>query len=220
MIFIIRKAHRALDDAMATATTSYSPLHIFIDKDIQKINHLYYPRNRYELDRVNFKNGTELEVIPKKKLSSLKAPSLVTLKGENGIILYALPFKGSQNDMEAVMDKVQTLGWETLTIKLHGPLIEILIHFNNLFTKLDSSTRTEIIKHLWNEHLPGKQPSQKSELEEDIEGPTICRDFGDFFIVNHLVPEQLIIYPIQVCIQKLNLFLDTQVIEKVDSIYK
>jgi len=191
-----KKAHRALDDAMATAQLLIRYLHIFIDKDIQKINHLYYPRNRYELDRVNFKKGAELGDI-KKKLSALKAPGLVTLKGENGIILYALPFRGSENDMNVVMDKVQTLEWETLTIKLHGPLIEILIHFNNLFTKLDSQTRSEIIKHLWSEYLPGKQPLVKSELEEDIEGPIIGKDFGDFFIVNHLVPEQLIIYPIQ-----------------------
>ncbi|MCO4792178.1 MAG: 3'-5' exonuclease [Bacteriovoracaceae bacterium] len=191
-----KKAHRALDDAMATAQLLTTYLHIFIDKEIQKINHLYYPRNRYELDRVNFKKGSPLEEIST-KLSQLKAPGLVTLKGENGIILYALPFRGSKNDQDLILEKVKELDWETFTIKLHGPLIEILIHFNNLFTKLDNATRSEIIKHLWKEYLPGKQAVHRSEMSEDLEGPMLGKDFGDFLIVNHLVPEQLIIYPIQ-----------------------
>ena len=45
-----KQAHRALDDAKATANLLLKYLHIFIKKNITKINHLYYPRNRYELD--------------------------------------------------------------------------------------------------------------------------------------------------------------------------
>ena len=48
-------AHRALDDADATAKLFLKYLDIFKAKGIKKINHLYYPKNRFELDLTHFK---------------------------------------------------------------------------------------------------------------------------------------------------------------------
>ena len=117
-----QKAHRALDDAMATAKLLIKYLNIFISKDIQKLNHLYYPRNKYELDQYHFKRNLEnpnqtTEILC--KLSSVKASSLVTLKGVNGVILYSLPFTGKREQIELIEQKVKDLDWRTLTIKLY-----------------------------------------------------------------------------------------------------
>ena len=49
------KAHRALDDALASARLMLKYLDIYIDKWNKKVNHLYYPRNKYELDRLQIK---------------------------------------------------------------------------------------------------------------------------------------------------------------------
>ncbi len=205
------KAHRALDDALATADLLVNYLNIFISKGIQKINHLYYPRNRYELDRTNFKKGTPTATILE-KADSIKSPSLISLKGVNGIILYSLPFNNTQPDRELIAEKINNLPWETITIKLFGPLIEILIHFNSLFTKLEVNTRQEIINHLWKQYLPPHFKKQKklrpndsdnsndsSKLQEEKVPSTAQVDeaLGDFLIIHHLVPEQLIIYPLQ-----------------------
>jgi DNA polymerase-3 subunit alpha (Gram-positive type) len=197
-IFNIRhsKAHRALDDAKATAELLLNYLKIFIDKEIQKPNHLYYPRNRYELDRIHYKvENHGLEVI-EKKLKKLKTPALVTLKGENGIILYSLPCLQKPEEHKFILDKLKETDWKTATIKLFGPYLEALIHFNNLFSKMEPAARGETIRLMWELHLPGTKLPPKGQ-EHLIPDVNVDRDFGDFVIAHHLVPEQMIIFPIQ-----------------------
>lgn len=191
------QAHRALDDAIATAELLLIYLNIFIDKGIQKVNHLYYPRNRYELDRANFKKGHSLEDI-EKKLDKIKTPFLWSIKGENGVILHALPCYNTSNEKTYLNQKLKEIDWETLTIRLMGPFIEALVHFNSLFNKLDVSHKAEVIDFLWNEHLPGKRPKRlPTDEQRDPNSPNsiLEKELGDFFISYHLVPDQFIIYP-------------------------
>ncbi len=190
------KAHRALDDAKATAELLLNYLKIFIDKDIQKINHLYYPRNRYELDRIHFKSDQcKVEDI-EAKLKKLKTPSLITLKGENGIILYSLPYTQKESETQFILDKLNTSPWLTATIKLFGPFLEVLVHFNNLFSKMEPGARGETIRLMWDNYLPGQKLPPKGQ-EHLLVKQTPEQEFGDFVIAHHLVPEQMIIFPIQ-----------------------
>jgi len=190
------KAHRALDDAKATAELLLNYLKIFIDKDIQKINHLYYPRNRYELDRIHFKSDQcNLDDI-KSKLEKLKTPSLITLKGENGIILYSLPYTQKESETQFILEKLKESPWLTATIKLFGPFLEVLVHFNNLFSKMEPSARGETIRLMWENYLPGQKLPPKGQEHLQIK-PVLDQEFGDFVIAHHLVPEQMIIFPIQ-----------------------
>lgn len=189
------KAHRALDDALATAGLLLNYLNIFIDKDIQKINHLYYPRNRYELDRINFRRETPKAEI-EKKLKRLKSSSIVTFKGDQGVILYALPclpLSESPKLLSLVLEKMEALDWELMTIRIMGPLIEALVHFAPLFHKLDTVFKHEIIDHLWDAHLPGERPKDPTS-DQQLEA--LSQELGDFFIAHHLVPEQLVLYPL------------------------
>lgn len=196
-----RKAHRALDDASATAELLLNYLKIFIDKKIQKINHLYYPRNRYELDRIHFKRDEDNEEI-KKNLSSMRTPGLITFKGENGVILFALPLRNSTKEKEFISEQIDKIDWEMITIRLYGPFLESLVHFSNLFSKLEPPVRAEVLKFLWEEHLPSlKMPAKVAEEGAPTE-PILERKFGDFVITNHLVPEQMIIFPIAALHQK------------------
>ena len=75
-----QKAHRALDDAMASAHLLLKYLDIFIQKNINKVNSLYYPKNKFELDRINFKKDASIELIFE-KIDSLKVPFTLTIKG-------------------------------------------------------------------------------------------------------------------------------------------
>lgn len=191
-----KKAHRALDDAKATAELLLNYLKIFINKDVRKINHLYYPRNRYELDRIHYKKGTDSEIILN-KMDSLQTPSLITIKGENGVILYSLPSLNGEKEKEVLKTKLDSLDWETATIKLFGPLIEAFIQFNHLFTKLEPNVRTEVLKFLWKNHLPKmKMPNRSGTINPEDIPEVLGKDFGDFFISHHLVPEQMVIYPL------------------------
>ena len=189
-----KKAHRALDDAQATAGLLLTYLNIFIKKEVQKVNHLYYPRNKYELDRINFKRGYSNEKIIK-RLKNIYPPYLCTIKGDNGVILFTLPCINRSEERKYIEQKLKTLKWYTVTIRLFGPFIEAFANFNNLFIKLNEETKNEIINFLWKIHLPEKDiPDYKDHQNENFTIPT--KKIGDFIMANHLVPEQFIIFPI------------------------
>ena len=190
-----KKAHRALDDAKASADLLLKYLEIFIEKGIQKVNHLYYPRNRFELDRAHYKKTDDHDYIVE-KVSQIKTSALITIKGENGLILFSLPIRNGKKESQFISEYMKKTDWQTLTIRLFGPFIEALVNFNNLFTKIDLTIRNEIIKHLWLQHLPG-QKSQFKHIDELLSEPIISKDFGDFIILDHLIPDQMVIYPLK-----------------------
>lgn len=194
-----RKAHRAEDDAFATAELLINYLKIFISKEVTKINHLYYPRNRYELDRVHYREGTDVQIILE-KFDSIKHPTLITIKGENGTILSAIPCHGINQEKEFVERKLKELDWKMVSINLYGDYIEPLIQLNGVFNKLGPQEKTETMKFLWSHNLPGKKLSQKVVKEEvekdDTKLHLIDEEIADFIICHHLVPEQMIIFPI------------------------
>ncbi|MCK5072787.1 MAG: 3'-5' exonuclease [Bacteriovoracaceae bacterium] len=203
-----KQAHRALDDAKATANLLLKYLHIFIKKNITKINHLYYPRNRYELDLLNLKSNNEKKNL-EKSLSSFKCPFLITLKGQNGVILFALPCHHSKKEISFIIEKAAKLPWKTATIKLYGSLMESIIHFNNHFSKIENDLRNEIIQFFWKEHLRHyKMPDTPASDGPGLDKSTIeisDKKFGDFIVMGHLVPEQFIVYPIKSLHQKSSL---------------
>lgn len=195
------QAHRALDDAEATANLLIKYLKIFIAKDIPKINHLYYPRNRYELDRINYKKSTDFSEI-KNKIYEIKSSSLITLKGENGVILFSYPLSpASKENPEThfVLQHIEEMDWEMLTIRMTGPFIESLIHFTPLFNKLEAQLKFDVINQLWKSHIQEDRPCPSDSSDEglsEVENDKGLEDHGDFLIAHHLVPEQLIIYPL------------------------
>ncbi|MCY4523376.1 MAG: 3'-5' exonuclease [Halobacteriovoraceae bacterium] len=190
-----KKAHRALDDAQATAKLLINYLNVFIQKNVQKINHLYYPRNRYELDRIHYKRSVQNNVIMK-KLQKIQSPYLCTIKGEkDGIVLFSIPCCNLPQEREFIEKQINSLSWHTLTIRLFGNFIEAFVYFNNLFVNVKEELREETINFLWKTHLPETAiPVPKSP--NDGFSPIESKDIGDFAIVNHLIPEQFIIFPV------------------------
>jgi len=189
-----KKAHRALDDAMATAELLMKYLNIFIDKNIAKVNHLYYPKNRYELDRINYKKQTDYSELTK-RIQKLKTPFMITLKGTKGVILFTLPCNNSKNEKNLITEMMGELDWKTATVRLFGSFIEAFVNFNNYFVILDNKTRSDIIKFLWQEHLPTKKskPTSNEKFSQDTFREEIV---NDFIVTTHLVPEQFVIFPI------------------------
>ncbi|MBT3234629.1 MAG: 3'-5' exonuclease [Bdellovibrionales bacterium] len=183
-----RKAHRALDDAMATAQLLINYLHIFIDKRITKLNHIYYPRNRYELDRINLSSDeySANEVV--RHIQKISVPHLISIKGEKGVILYALPCINGQDEQSTLFEQLTTLNWKIVSIRLFGTLLEGVIHFNTLFSKLTPLKRQEIVEHLYATHLPALEEKKRRQNENKL---------PQFIVVPHLVPEQYLIYPLQ-----------------------
>jgi DNA polymerase-3 subunit alpha (Gram-positive type) len=191
-----KKAHRAIDDAKATAELLLVYLSIFIEKKIAKINHLYYPKNRYELDRKTFKKGSKGHWA---FLKSLATPHLITVKGENGIILLAYPNSNLNDEIEFLRSQIKDLPWTSITVKLYGDFLEAFINYLPHFQKMSQEVRQETLSTLYKKHLNRQPPvngRNKDPLTVNQEKDKEKKTLGDFVIVPHLVPEQINIFPI------------------------
>ena len=190
-----RKAHRALDDALASAELLLKYLTIFIHKNIHKVNSLYYPKNKFELDRINYKDDTPIaEIIG--LIDSIKTPILITLKGREGVVLFSFPSLSTQEETSYIISKIKDTPYETLTIKMIGPFFQGLIEMSTYFSKLSETLQFETIQKLCEFH-------QLSFHEVIVEKPI---EFShDFVIMNHLIPEQYIIYPLHSLHHKMEL---------------
>ncbi len=193
-----RKAHRAIDDAKATAELLLIYLNIFIEKKINKINHLYYPKNRYELDRRTIKRGTKGYF---KFIENVKTPYLLTVKGENGIILLAQPVTNQPGELQFIQRQLRKLPWQNLTIKMYGDFLEAFINYIPHFQKMEVELRKESVELLYMTYLERNYSSvakEKDLLTINQEKEREKKSLGDFFVIPHLVPEQLVIAPLHI----------------------
>jgi DNA polymerase-3 subunit alpha (Gram-positive type) len=172
-------AHRAKDDAIATAKLLLKFIDIFIEKDIQKINHLYYPRNKFELDRLHFDDSTSTKKIIELMLGH-DCPMTLTLKGDAGLIQAVLPIENIKEDAKEVEDIVSQIQWKRATLKLTHPLIEGFFLLNSHYLKLTQEVRSRII-----EFLQKKYKTQETSIK--------C-DQLDFVLTNHLIKNQVCLF--------------------------
>lgn len=172
------QAHRAMEDAKATAELFITFLKFFIEKKVKKVNHLYYPRNKYELDRIHFESKSDLPEILQ-TLEKMESPGFVILKGPQGILLTVLPIHKISDDYNFVKEHLENLNWTQATLRLISPYIEVLFAINMHFDKLPLENRDVILDHLSKKF----QKAQTFDLEK-----------FDFLVTRHLIPEQMSVY--------------------------
>lgn len=175
------KAHRAHDDALATAKLLLKYLEIFIEKGISKVNQLYYPRNKFELDRIHFSPSADRSKILEIILEN-DNPMLITLKGDKGVILGALPAHAPPKEIEFITDFISKNKWKRLTLRLLNPFLEGLLHFNNHLLKFEGDNKESLVKYLGQRYA-----NAQKTCEQKVENL-------DFVLAPHLVKEQVIVY--------------------------
>lgn len=188
------KAHRALDDARITAHLLIKFLQVFIDKGLNKVNNIYYPKNKFELDRFHYKKGQSLDDQSFfDKISHISSPFTITFKGPEGIILNSLPLHPTKEEILFVQENMKLLPWETISVKLSGPYIQGLLECLNSINKMPEKERKEMISTL----LRFNPQVEKVELASYK-----ISALADFLIVNHLIPQQYVVYPLECLHQK------------------
>ena len=175
-------AHRAHDDARATAKLLLKFLDIFIDKGIKKVNQLYYPKNKFELDRVHFEQSDSQESILE-KIKTNNCPQLVILKGDRGLILGALPLENPKEGIEFVAEFLKSVDWKIVTIKLIKPVLEGIFQFNNHYMKYSDEMRSNLLTYL----------SKRHETDIEIQKEFMTTSM-DFVITHHLIKEQIVVH--------------------------
>lgn len=174
-------AHRATSDAEATAKLLVKYLDIFIKKGIKKVNQLYYPRNRFELDRLHISREEGKEKILKIALANPTSMQII-LKGERGLILGLLPLQNPQEEKEILSLFLDSCDWNMATIILLSPVLEALFQFNNHYMKYEEHPRQLVLNYLIERYAKNEVP-EANKLEN-----------LDFVIAPHLVKEQIIVY--------------------------
>jgi DNA polymerase-3 subunit alpha (Gram-positive type) len=174
------KAHRAQDDAVATANLLITYLNIFIEKGIKKVNQLYYPKNKFELDRIHINSENSIDHVLE-KIKDIKSSATLTVKGDRGLILAVIPLEKPEEELDFAASIIKDLDWKIITIKLTKPFIDALFQFNNHFLKYDESVRVRILEYLLERYK-----------SEGIDTPNI--DQIDFIVGHHLIAEQVIVY--------------------------
>lgn len=173
------QAHRAIEDARATGELLLKYLDIFESKSIRKVNQLYYPRNKFELDRaiVEEKDGLErvFEI-----LAGITNPCVITIKGDNGVILTILPLKHPASEVNEVRQYFEGFRWSQIHIRLCGPFIEGLFFMNANFIKIPEAFRKKTVEYLKQRHQLPPAPRLIDEY--------------DFVITPHLISGQYIVY--------------------------
>jgi DNA polymerase III subunit epsilon len=173
------QAHRAIEDARATGMLLLKYMDIFESKNIRKVNQLYYPRNKFELDRAIIESSEGLEKVYK-VMSGIEKPCVLTIKGDNGVILTILPLKSPKDELEGLKPYLAEFRWSQIHIRLCGPFIEGLFFMNANFIKIPEIYRKKAVEYLKARHdLP---PAPK------------LMDEHDFVVTPHLINGQYIVY--------------------------
>ena len=181
------KAHRALDDARATAKLIIKYLHFFEKKGIDKINHLYYPRNRYELDKIKVKSNDSIS----STMSEIKCPSLVSIKGKEGILLNCIPLDGINNNK---VEEFAKDSFEQINVQMFGSFIESFFHLIMACGKTKKDFYNEIIDQVIELYDINKDQYLKNL--EKIKTKKFSKKenkFNRIIVSKHLVTGQMIV---------------------------
>jgi DNA polymerase-3 subunit epsilon len=176
------KAHRAIEDARLTAKLLLKYLEIFREKQIRKVNQLYYPRNRFELDRRHFDAKETDTPTLVKFIAKETRPVLLTVKGVNGVIVAVLPVQNPKVEAEDIGVLLGKIPWTLVTVKLIGPFMEGLLSFNAHYLKMPEPYRLAALDYLQARIAP---------LKEDGRNPL---EHEDFLVMPHLIQGQLLVY--------------------------
>lgn len=173
------QAHRAIEDARATGMLLLKYMDIFEAKNIRKVNQLYYPRNKFELDRAIIESHEGIEKVFE-ILKRIEKPAVLSIKGENGVILTILPLKCPREEISSLEAYMAEFRWSQIHIRLCGPFIEGLFFLNSNFVKIPEKYRKKTIEYLKNRYNLVPAPNLLDE--------------HDFVITPHLINGQFIVY--------------------------
>lgn len=173
------QAHRASEDAKASGRLLLKYLEIFEKKNIRKINQLYYPRNRFELDRIHIESSEGLVKV-EETLKTIDRPVVLTVKGDNGVILTILPIKNPSLEASDLREFLDEYRWDQISIRLCGPFIEGLFFLTQNFVKIPEFYRQKTVDYFVKQYGPFKNDNIFNKY--------------DFLVTPHLISGQLIVF--------------------------
>lgn len=198
-----KKAHRALSDAMATGHLLIYYLKNFLNRGIKKINQIYYPKYKFELDKFHMDRAhlTELTQLAD-RLKSVHSPFTLTLKHASGEVMAFLCFESFShfNKTISVFDDLWKGPWDKLTVKLHGSYLETLLMLRDAYPKMRPASRKSSLRALEEMRQLATHPHpaglEKESSAADDAGETLNSFVHDYALIatHHLIDGQIVLY--------------------------
>jgi DNA polymerase-3 subunit alpha (Gram-positive type) len=188
------KAHRAIEDAKATANLLIFLLHILSRKNIKKVNQIYYPRKKFELDQCHYKDFEELKS-HEHYLNEINIPILCTVKGRNGIILSIFPLLNFKKNQKIIYKAIQGMPWKMLTLKLMSSPLQGLFYLYRNIQKIPpqySMMNLSLIQnYLFSSPLShdSVSPINYDDQPEHFTS-LVLSHFKKIYLLPHIIPQQ------------------------------
>ena len=177
------KAHRALEDARACALLLLNFLEIFIEKGIYKINQLYYPQNKFKLNQRNFTLAQRDQFLS--TIQKLKTSAIISFKQKNGVHVALLPLENPAREQAIITSIMEEVDYQFISVELVGSFFEAFLRYNGHFDKMSPSINESVLGHLQQRYLGKSKLPAENKLEST-----------QFLITHHLIPSQLMAYPL------------------------
>ncbi len=154
-------AHRALSDSILTAKIFIKFLEMFIKKDIKKVNSLYYPKNKFELDRYHLDSDDKEKIKEKLTLiSKSKFNYCLFFKSKQGALQNVVPYNTELFSMQE-LEKMLDQDFARLTIQMTSSLTHSLILYKDYFLNIEEDKRSIFFK-LLEKKIGSEQALEKS----------------------------------------------------------
>ncbi len=168
-------AHRALEDAKTTTNLLLFFLKHFKKRNLSKINHLYYSKNKFEMDRINIRSDEEWKEFLNRG-TNLFFPASIEVKNSNGRTNFIFISNNLSESLQDIGKFRQENQEGLLLIRIFGHKITAFFHLKKQLKMLNEEAQSRSIALL---------PNLK---EKNISDQT------SFIIVKHLIPDHFIIY--------------------------
>ena len=171
------KAHRALEDARMTAHLLVHYLRFFENRQLTKVNQLYYPAKKFELHKKIY-NKDELPNLAE-VVQEINSAYLLSFKASSGKVISIFPVLPSKMPHQLIHKLLQLDEVETVSLEIISNYFQGLLMAQRHFNRLTEDHRQDILKALtdsWN------QDSNINYLDYDI------------IIAEHLIPGQIVAY--------------------------
>jgi DNA polymerase-3 subunit alpha (Gram-positive type) len=177
-----KKAHRALSDASSTAQILLNYLEIFIARGIRKINQLYYPRNKFELNQAHFERD-QIEQLKNQvnQLVKIKHNFVLITKKDDGVITHFYVYN-SEVTSEKNLNKILNSRWKKSSIKICESFVEGMLTYKDQFLNISENASKIFFKEL------------KDAFNEKVDNKDFRKPKNEFLIIPHIVKDQFLIY--------------------------
>jgi len=185
-------AHRALSDAKLTSEIFIYYMELMAKRGLTKVNQMYYPKNRFELDRISLREKSVAKELLK-KLIKTETPFTITFKTQTGLIFSIIPCQNNKEIFDHIQKTIENDEVHTVSIRIFGSYLRALISFKEAFLNINKEQREQTLEII-NNSIPVDQSKSKPVNSNIVLVPHLMRNQYIAYDGDSLSSKKMIIF--------------------------